>query len=376
MICLLVTPVLYVLTLTFLENYFNRSYTEQIENRLIGDSKPLLEGQVRLEERIATNIDTFIQNDQLISLFKLKVKIQVISASGKIIYPLFQDVTALEKNFGQDFDRNRVAKANFDLLNTGFNVIVESNFGHGSRVANTVLFVYFGAAALVFIFFYLIGYKKAAKDREQKSKIISDLKKGEKSYKKALNQLSQERQDLFENIKALDIKYQESRQKSKLNEDELFDEIITLEEQIKSFIELKQSSEQEISELKSQVKKFERRRSSKNKRNEFDFCDKRFKALYKNIIMNRKAISGFLSLNDDQQIKAEEMIVQIDREVDKVVIKRKVFVGKKHKSPSFEVLFAYNGRLYFRKVKNNRVEVLVIGTKNTQQKDMEFLHGL
>ena len=90
--------------------------------------------------------------------------------------------------------------------------------------------------------------------------------------------------------------------------------------------------------------------------------------------MNRKAISGFLFLKDDQKIEAEECVLLLDRNPDRIIIKRKVFSGKKHNTSCFEVLFAYNGRLYFRKNENNKVEVLVIGTKNSQVKDMEFLH--
>ena len=87
-------------------------------------------------------------------------------------------------------------------------------------------------------------------------------------------------------------------------------------------------------------------------------------------------IAGFLDLAEDHQIKAEECIFLLNQNQKKVTIKRKVFSGKKHKTACFEVLFAYNGRLYFRKDENNKTEVLTIGTKNTQTKDMEFLHGL
>ncbi len=92
--------------------------------------------------------------------------------------------------------------------------------------------------------------------------------------------------------------------------------------------------------------------------------------------MNRKAISGFLQLNEDQQIKAEEIVSMLDKSPDNVTIKRKVFSGKKHKTTCFEILFAYNGRLYFKKEDNNIFEIVVIGTKNTQAKDMDFLHKL
>ena len=92
--------------------------------------------------------------------------------------------------------------------------------------------------------------------------------------------------------------------------------------------------------------------------------------------MNRKAISGFLSLSEDQQIKAEECVFLLDQKPDRVTIKRKVFSGKKHKTACLEVLFAYNGRLYFKQNENNKIELVVLGTKNTQVKDMEFLHNL
>ena len=41
-----------------------------------------------------------------------------------------------------------------------------------------------------------------------------------------------------------------------------------------------------------------------------------------------------------------------------------------------EVIFSYKGRLYFRKVKDSKIEVLAIGTKNTQARDLEFLDNL
>ncbi len=212
--------------------------------------------------------------------------------------------------------------------------------------------------------------------QNSKKALIADLQKEELVHMQILEDMKKERQGLFENIKSLNAKYQKDKKKLIINEEELFDEIIALEEQLNAFIELKQKKEDEINELKSQIRKSERRTSSKNRRNEFDFNSKRFAALYKNIEMNRKAITGLLSLGEDQQIKAEECVFLLDRDQKKVTIKRKVFSGKKHKTACFEVLFAYNGRLYFRKSENNNTEILIIGTKNTQTKDMEFLHGL
>ncbi len=103
---------------------------------------------------------------------------------------------------------------------------------------------------------------------------------------------------------------------------------------------------------------------------------KRFAVLYKNLDLNRRALTSILELSGDMQLKAEEIIHQLNEDTTKVIVKRKVFAGKKNKTPSFEVLFGYNGRLYFRTNERNRCEILVVGTKNSQARDMEFLHNL
>lgn len=82
-----------------------------------------------------------------------------------------------------------------------------------------------------------------------------------------------------------------------------------------------------------------------------------------------------MNLSEDQQIKAEETIHQLDRDPGTVIVKRKVFSGKKHKATCFEVLFAYNGRIYFMN-HPNKTQVVIIGTKHTQTRDMEYLHNL
>jgi hypothetical protein len=189
-------------------------------------------------------------------------------------------------------------------------------------------------------------------------------------------ELKRERVELFKNIKQLDKKYQSEQKKAKINEDEMFNEIIGLEDQLNTYIKLKERRDVEINELKSNLEKYERRKSpGKSKRVEYNFTSKRFKALYKNVEMSRKALNGFLNLNEEQQIKAEETIHLLDRDPGSVIVKRKVFSGKKHKATSFEVLFAYNGRLYFMN-HPNKTEVVVIGTKQTQTRDMEYLHNL
>jgi len=80
-------------------------------------------------------------------------------------------------------------------------------------------------------------------------------------------------------------------------------------------------------------------------------------------------------LSEELKMKAEEVIHQLNEDPGLVRIKRKVFGGKGHQTV-LEVLFGYKGRLYFRNTKDKRIEVLTIGTKNTQARELEFLAKL
>lgn len=373
--CLLITPFLYMATLAYCEKYLDQFFSNQVQNILVGDTAPVLQGQVRLEEQVAKNIQHFLGNNGLLNRFDIDLNISVSTGSGKIIYPIFIDVDSMLDDMAKGLDSQAIAKNNYILLNTGLVVKANIDLSHGSGISLLILICFSTLSFFIFYFYYRMGSSKAARERREKAELINALQNKEEAQKKRLEKLKNEQQNLFKDMESLNIKYREDTTKAKINEDEMFGEIISLEEKLNSYIELKQNKEMEIDDLKSQIKKYERRKGSKNKRLDYDFMSKRFAALYKNIIMNRKALSGFLNLNDDQQIKAEEIIFMLDRFPDKVTVKRKVFVGKKHKSASFEVLFAYNGRLYFKKT-DTATEVLIIGTKNTQQKDMEFLHHL
>jgi hypothetical protein len=373
-LCLVFTPFLYIATLNVYQKVLNQIYFQEIEDHSIGKTPLLLKGLISIEEQLTKNIHAFSKNDTMIQHLGLDLNVIVTTHNGKLLYPTFDNADALIKNFFEEENLEKTAKRNFEILNEGLKFSVRVNLNHGSRIANLILIGYFSFAILIVLIFYKIGSSRAKRDTKIKNTLIDDLQKEEQAHKKLLENMKKERQDLLETIKSLKTRYKEDKKKLKINEDVMFDEIVSLEAQLNSFNELKYKNDEEIKRLKVRIKKYERRKSSKSKRNQFGFIVKHFAVLYKEIEMNRKAISGFLALNDDQRIKAEECVLLLDRNPDRIIIKRKVFSGKKHNTSCLEVLFAYNGRLYFRKNENNKVEVLVIGTKNSQVKDMEFLH--
>jgi hypothetical protein len=97
--------------------------------------------------------------------------------------------------------------------------------------------------------------------------------------------------------------------------------------------------------------------------------------LYKNLLVSQRAVDGLVELNEEMRLKAEEVIHQLNANPDLVTIKRKVF-GKKNRETVLEVVFAYKGRLYFRRGTDRRLEIVAIGTKNTQERELEFLASL
>lgn len=378
--CLIITPVLYTITLGGCRDYLEKKYLLKLENEFIGNSTDLLNGSVRIEDQIAKNIQAVLNGDPLIRMAQLDLEVQVTEGKGKIIYPTYLGTEGFQEDSLDFYDAQTVADKNFALLNSGLKVHAVLHLDHGSFFANCIFAVYSGISLLIFFVFYRRGSKKAKQERDAKNALIQDLKEdlkeNEMRHEKLEEDLKRERAELFKNIKQLDQKFQSEQKKAKTNEDELFNEIIALEDRLNSYIELKERRDVEIDELKSNLDKYEQKKSQeKSKRGDLNFISKRFKTLYKNVEMSRKALDGFMNLTEDQQIKVEETIHQLDRDPGSVIIKRKVFSGKKNKTTCFEVLFAYSGRLYFMN-HPNKIQVVVIGTKQTQTRDMEYLHNL
>ncbi len=375
-LCLVLTPVLYIATITGCQNRLEAFYLQKIQNVFIANATPLLNGSVRIEDQIAKNIQSLLDQDLLLRKGGIVLDVQIVTEQGRIIYPTVINSEEGKSNEPESYlNSQKVAQENFEILNSDLKPKVHLYLSHGAALSNAVLALYSAVSFCILFLSYKRGSRKAEKDRQKQKKLIENLKQDERRHEEMVRHLSSERKHLFENIRILNEKYQKDKDKAKVNEDEMFNEIVTLEEQINSFIELKNSQENEITELKSAIEKYERKKGIKSKRSDFDFFSKRFSALYKNVEMSKKAMDGFMNLTEDLQIKAEEIVFQLDTDPDSVTIKRKVFSGKKHKTTCFEVLFAYNGRLYFSK-HPNRTEVVLIGTKNTQPRDMEYLQSL
>jgi len=381
-LCILLTPVLYTTTLGVVEDYLEGVYQQKVENRIIGDAAPLLDGRIDIEDAVSGNIHTFLNQDPLVQKIGVELDIVVSTAQGRMIYPYPSesvDIMASESEISADElipNPTEIARRNFEVLNHGLQTKVQLYLRHGTVGANLILVIYLLLSLSLFLAFYYIGVNKARRHDMEKGERFTALLEEERGYREKLDALEQEREQMVENYETVKSNYQEKVRQAGITENDLFEEIVTLEKKLDENLDDQKQRQEEIELLREKLAKEERKKGSTKKRKIAEITEKRLATLYKNVDLNRKALAGLFDLSEEMQIKAEELIHQLNDEPSKVTIKRKVFAGKKNKTASFEVLFSYNGRLYFRNSEGNRIEVLVIGTKNSQDKDMEFLHDL
>ena len=369
-LCILLPPILYIFSVQSIERHLKGRYANEIEDFYLEDTRPLFEGSLRLKDAINSNINRYLQSKALIAL-GVKVAITVTSKQNTILYPAVVDVkeASLLPN-----DAMQIASDNYKLMNEGLVVNVDLVLEHNTLLTNIILGFFIFSSILVLSFYYWTGVKKAGQEEMEKNSELFRLKEIEVNHSDNLKALMKDKKNLISEIKKIKKQLKKDTVKARKNEDEMIKEIVALEDKINNKFNMLDERQEEIDALKEKIKLFEKegRKESKQKTKIYNSVRKRFKALYKNISIDKKAIIGFLDLTEDMKIKSEEIIHKLNENPKIVPIKRKVF-SKKGRATVQEVIFSYNGRLYFRATKNSRIEILTIGTKNTQIKDLEYL---
>ena len=373
-LCILLPPILYIISIQTLERYLNEKYAVEIENVYLGNTRLLLDGSIPLKDSINDNINRYLQS-KILNDYGLKMDVTVSTKKGKLLYPgIFED----DRESYLPRDSSLIASENFALMNEGLTVKLDLKVEHNKLLSNAILAVFIILSLLVLYLHYRKTTNRILQEDMEKSREMSRLLELEEQTNQRLKNLDRERGSLTSELNRLKATLDDEKNKATKNEDELFDEIVTLEEKLHQNLAHQQEQQAEISNLKEQLQQYEseRQKSDKKRSKASQSAGKRFKTLYKKITINDRAVEGFVELNEDLKIKAEEVIHQLNQDPGQVIIKRKVFIGKRDRKAIMEVIFGYKGRLYFRNLKDNGLEVLAIGTKNTQAREMEFLNKL
>ena len=372
-LCVLLPPFVYVFSIQFLEKTIQASYEKSLAEVYTGDTRPLFDGSVRLQDAIRENVGAFIASRKL-THWGVRLSVSVKTADGDFLYPYAYDGSRSELD---PPDSIAVARENFRLLNDGLVKTVEVEIEHNTLLSNLILLSCVALSLMVFMVFYRRGIKMIRQEDLARQQIIDNLSDERQKSLAQLQGLEDQRKLLSERVERMKTELDRERRKTTAAEDDMIDELVALEEKISQNLALQENQLDEIDALKEKIRQYEKDNEVKTRQRlkGVEAIRKRFNALYKNAAIHDRAIEGFVELTDEMKIKAEEVIHQLNDDPKMVQIKRKVF-GKKNRETVFEVIFAYKGRLYFRNIDGNRVEVLVVGTKLTQNKDLAFLDKL
>ncbi|GAB6097822.1 hypothetical protein JCM14469_40760 [Desulfatiferula olefinivorans] len=366
-LCLILPPVLYFGSAKWLEATLASTYTREISRLCTADMKALLDGRVRLRDAVDRTIDGFLADRPAVS-GGLRMIVTVSTLAGTPLYPsMFDD----SHDLLQVREPLRVAEENYRLLNEGLDVRVSVSLEPNSLVSYLLFAAFMVLSILLFYGFYRRGMIRVRQEQEDREREWVAMLERDEENRRCLARLSEDRKALDERLEEMKAKLSEANR----SEDGMIEEIESLETKIQQNEKRQKEQQEEIEALKAAIESAGAGRKSKSKSRGQDFVAKRFKTVYKNISVHERAVEGYQDLEEAMKIKCEEVIHQLNDEPDQVTIKRKVF-GKKNRETVFEVLFAYKGRLYFRRLKDNTIEILAVGTKNTQDRELDFLDRL
>lgn len=372
-LCLLLPPLLYVVGLNRLESWLQGRYRAQIEAVYRGDTQPLLTGQARLEEALAQNIGSYVKRLWLPRL-GVRLQVLVVTGQGTIVYPA--PMTPSGNNIFA-IDSIATAEENRRLLNQGLYLDVTVSIGHDTFFSVGLLLMIIIPALLVLWRFYRKGLQAAQIEAQGRHVEMERLQELQLEGSAQLAELAVQQGRLERQLTLARDELNAEKSKAARTEADMFEEMAALEKALQERQAMQHELEAQMVELQARVEqtaldqdKLERAKAKAETVNA-----RRFESLYKQLIVGERAVKGFVELPEEIKIKAEEVLLQLNHDPEMVTVKRKVF-AKKNSPTVLETVFAYKGRLYFRKTRTNQIEVLAIGTKLTQTKDLAFLEKI
>jgi hypothetical protein len=374
LLCVLLPPLFYVATVQLVEQYAANRVLSGLESTYLGDIQPLLGGQMRIQTAIHRNVDRFLAESRWVA-WGAKASVTIKTDGNTLLYP----VSDMPPDAGDRFDMQplQIGLENFRMLNDNPTVVLDFRLPHNSPLTNSFLVIYISLALGLLLFYYRhwrIQYQRAL---ENQADIQLRLTLQGRKYLEQLKTMEDDRARLSREVQVAEHKLLETRRQAETNEEEILEELVALEQDMAEKVALQNKHQKSVAELQQKIETLEYQLQNEQSRKikSSQMLQKRLAALYKQVEMSDRAISGYLDLTEDLKIRCEEVIHQLDADPSKLTIKRKVF-GKKNRETVLEVVFAYKGRLYFLSKEGKKSVVLTIGTKNSQQQDLEYLNRL
>lgn len=376
---------MYLLTLQGLEIFFYRMWRAELQEAFVSDVRSLSEGKIRMEDRIEGIVARFLNESRGIKA-GMQADIFVTTGTKRLLYPSIAsngtEQSGHNKTAPAPFispppeDRARIAENNRKILEDGIQLLLKVDIPRNSWLANGILTFYIMIFAFLPYWAYLLKTKEARLLEISKRKAIesANLKLTEAQEKLAEASARANNEEL--EIKRLKADLDLAGARVAETENEALSEIDRLDRNLQKSAKIKEELEAEVRRLEAELKKVDTSPvpASKQQKQVAETA-KRFKTLYKNLEFSLRSVDGFLELEAHMQLQSEELISTLNEDGSKVPVKRKVFI-RKGSLPVFECEFGRKGRLYWSPGPGVKRQVWVIGTKNSQSKDLAHLDKL
>jgi predicted nucleic acid-binding Zn-ribbon protein len=136
------------------------------------------------------------------------------------------------------------------------------------------------------------------------------------------------------------------------------------------------AKDEAIRSLEARLKRAAKSPSSGGRAREGEQLARRLRTLYKNLEIDDRAVQDLVDLGDEaMKLKAEENLKRLSDDADHAAVRRKVGGLPPHLS-IFELGFGGKGRIYYTRGRQRRFRVLLVGAKNSQKTDLEYLSRL
>jgi hypothetical protein len=376
--------VLYVFTLKVTEAFLRADFSERAGAAVHVDPS---EGPVVAQ--IQHRLDQVVNESRWVRLGGVSVTVIALGADGSTLYlgrPIAPELPELDPNASIE-EARRVLPASAELLSL--------SVPHGSLLANAILVGY--AALLVQLLF--VRSRALARREEERLRAatearetarqrageiegeieavrqqLASLQPKREEDAEEIRGLQRERAELHAQLERLGRREVELRQRSQ-EAQRLDEERRALEELLDESMADVARKEEEIHSLEARLKKASRAAPAGRGR-ESDQLGRRLRTLYKNLEIDDRALTDLVGLGDEaMKLKAEEALKRLSDEADNTLVRRKVGGLPPHLS-IFELGYAGKGRIYFTRGRQRRFRVLLVGAKNSQKPDLEYLSRL
>lgn len=206
---------------------------------------------------------------------------------------------------------------------------------------------------------------------------LSEIEPIEREHGEEIDALQSERETLQQKLSNLAAKEESLRGRAESAVD-LAHEVRALEDLLEEATDDLDSKDSEIGQLEQRLKRASKSsdKAGNARTKAADLLARRLRTLYKTIEVDDRAIDDITSLGDELlRLKAEESMKRLADEADNISVRRKVG-GLPSYIQIYELGFAGKGRIYYTRGKTKRFRVLLVGAKNTQLTDLDYLSRL